>query len=96
MTICLAAKGRCDARPAGPGGLDVPSTGTVEVAGRNVSRMTEGERTMFRRNRVAFIFQSFGLIPMLSAAENVGIPHDPQLIDLADSVLKLEDGCLIK
>jgi putative ABC transport system ATP-binding protein len=56
------------------GGLDVPTSGTVHVAGRNVSRMTEGERTMFRRNKVAFIFQSFGLIPMLSAAENVGIP----------------------
>ena len=36
--------------------------------------MSEAERTMFRRNKVAFIFQSFGLIPMLSAAENVGIP----------------------
>ena len=56
------------------GGLDVPTSGTVHVAGRDVSRMTEAERTMFRRNKVAFIFQSFGLIPMLSAAENVGIP----------------------
>jgi putative ABC transport system ATP-binding protein len=56
------------------GGLDVPTSGTVHVAGRNVSGMTEAERTMFRRNKVAFIFQSFGLIPMLSAAENVGIP----------------------
>ena len=56
------------------GGLDVPTSGTVQVAGRDVSRMTEAERTMFRRNKVAFIFQSFGLIPMLSAAENVGIP----------------------
>jgi putative ABC transport system ATP-binding protein len=56
------------------GGLDVPTSGTVHVAGRNVSQMTEAERTMFRRNQVAFIFQSFGLIPMLSAAENVGIP----------------------
>ena len=56
------------------GGLDVPTSGTVQVAGRDVSRMSEAERTMFRRNKVAFIFQSFGLIPMLSAAENVGIP----------------------
>jgi len=39
-----------------------------------VTRMTERERMALRRSKVAFIFQSFGLIPMLSAAENVGIP----------------------
>jgi putative ABC transport system ATP-binding protein len=56
------------------GGLDVPTGGTVRVAGQDVTGMTERERTMLRRGTVAFIFQSFGLIPMLSAAENVGIP----------------------
>ena len=85
------------------GGLDVPTSGTVHVAGRNVSRMTEAERTMFRRNKVAFIFQSFGLIPMLSAAENVGIPlritaTDPrsreERVRLLLSVVGLEDHAL--
>jgi|HubBroStandDraft_2_1064218.scaffolds.fasta_scaffold54429_2 putative ABC transport system ATP-binding protein len=56
------------------GGLDQPTSGTVQVGGRNVSGMSEHERMLMRRSRVAFIFQSFGLIPMLSAAENVGIP----------------------
>jgi putative ABC transport system ATP-binding protein len=56
------------------GGLDVPTSGTVQVAGRDLTRMTERERTLFRRSEVAFVFQSFGLIPMLSAAENVEIP----------------------
>jgi putative ABC transport system ATP-binding protein len=56
------------------GGLDVPTGGAVRVAGQDVTGMTERERTMLRRGTVAFIFQSFGLIPMLSAAENVGIP----------------------
>jgi len=56
------------------GGLDSPTAGRVRVAGREVSRMSEGERLALRRDTVAFIFQSFGLIPMLSAAENVGIP----------------------
>jgi putative ABC transport system ATP-binding protein len=56
------------------GGLDQPTSGGVRVAGREVSAMTERERTAMRRGTVAFIFQSFGLIPMLSAAENVGIP----------------------
>jgi len=56
------------------GGLDAPTSGTVRVAGREVTTMTERERLLMRRSTVAFIFQSFGLIPTLSAAENVGIP----------------------
>jgi putative ABC transport system ATP-binding protein len=56
------------------GGLDIPTEGTVTVAGQEVTSMSERERTVLRRTDIAFIFQSFGLIPMLSAAENVGIP----------------------
>ncbi len=56
------------------GGMDNPTAGQVWVDGREVSRMTERERLALRRDRIAFIFQSFGLVPMLSAAENVGIP----------------------
>jgi putative ABC transport system ATP-binding protein len=56
------------------GGLDQPTTGRLEVAGHDVTEMTERDRMALRRSTVAFIFQSFGLIPMLSAAENVGIP----------------------
>ena len=56
------------------GGLDQPTSGHLEVAGREIAEMTERDRLALRRSTVAFIFQSFGLIPMLSAAENVGIP----------------------
>ena len=56
------------------GGLDDPTAGQVWVDGREVNRMSERERLALRRDRVAFIFQAFGLVPMLSAAENVGIP----------------------
>jgi len=56
------------------GGLDRPDSGSVHVAGRDVVAMDERERMMLRRGEIAFIFQSFGLIPILSAAENVGIP----------------------
>jgi len=56
------------------GGLDDPTAGRIWVDGREVSRMSERERLALRRDRVAFIFQSFGLVPMLSAVENVGIP----------------------
>jgi putative ABC transport system ATP-binding protein len=56
------------------GGLDQPTAGRLEVAGHDVTGMSERDRMALRRSTVAFIFQSFGLIPMLSAAENVGIP----------------------
>jgi putative ABC transport system ATP-binding protein len=56
------------------GGLDAPTSGEVIVAGRKVSALSARERTLLRRSTISFIFQSFGLIPMLTAAENVGIP----------------------
>ena len=56
------------------GGLDLPDGGRVRVADRDVTAMSEPERMELRRSSVAFIFQSFGLIPILSAAENVGVP----------------------
>ena len=56
------------------GGLDRPDGGTVRIDGRDIAAMGERERTLMRRSSVAFIFQSFGLIPILSAAENVGVP----------------------
>ena len=56
------------------GGLDRADSGTVHVAGQEVTAMSEAERMQLRRTSVAFIFQSFGLIPILSAAENVGVP----------------------
>jgi putative ABC transport system ATP-binding protein len=56
------------------GGLDTPDGGTVSVAGRDVTSMGERERMRLRRETVAYIFQSFGLLPVLSAAENIGVP----------------------
>jgi putative ABC transport system ATP-binding protein len=56
------------------GGLDRPDSGRVQVAEHDVTAMSDTERLRLRRTSVAFIFQSFGLIPILSAAENVGVP----------------------
>ncbi len=56
------------------GGLDRPSAGRVVVDGLEVSSMSEAQLVDFRRRDVAFIFQAFGLLPILSAAENVEIP----------------------
>jgi putative ABC transport system ATP-binding protein len=56
------------------GGLDRPTSGTVVVDGGEVSAMSESALVAFRRRTVAFIFQAFGLLPILSAAENVEVP----------------------
>jgi putative ABC transport system ATP-binding protein len=56
------------------GGLDHPTSGRVIIDGNEVSSMSEDELVDVRRRSVAFIFQSFGLVPILSAAENVEIP----------------------
>ncbi|MFG2718439.1 ABC transporter ATP-binding protein [Streptomyces sp. NPDC048416] len=56
------------------GGLDRPDEGTITVDGTDVGSLGEQDLLELRRDRVGFIFQSFGLIPILSAAENVGVP----------------------
>ena len=56
------------------GGLDQPTAGTVVVDGTEISGLTEDASAGVRRNTIAFVFQTFGLIPILSAAENVEVP----------------------
>jgi putative ABC transport system ATP-binding protein len=55
-------------------GLDQPTSGTVEIDGIEITRLKERDLTKLRRDRVGFIFQSFNLLPMLSAAENLTLP----------------------
>jgi putative ABC transport system ATP-binding protein len=56
------------------GGLDSPQGGRVVVDGTDLSALNESELLALRRDRIGFVFQSFGLIPILTAAENVGVP----------------------
>jgi putative ABC transport system ATP-binding protein len=55
-------------------GLDRPSRGTVHLDGRDLGRMSEDERARLRGEKVGFVFQSFQLIPTLTARENVQVP----------------------
>ena len=55
-------------------GLDRPSSGQVWFEGRELSSLPERELVGLRRQRIGFVFQSFGLIPLLSAFENVELP----------------------
>ncbi|MEU6658519.1 ABC transporter ATP-binding protein [Streptomyces sp. NPDC046821] len=56
------------------GGLDEPDGGRITVDGLDLADLGENGLLELRRDRIGFIFQSFGLIPILSAAENVGVP----------------------
>ncbi|MER7701393.1 ABC transporter ATP-binding protein [Kitasatospora sp. NPDC097605] len=56
------------------GGLDSPSGGTVTLDGTDLGGLDEEGRLALRRDRLGFVFQSFGLLPVLTAAENVGVP----------------------
>ena len=55
-------------------GLDVPSSGTVQLDGHDLSRLGEDERARLRAEKVGFVFQTFQLIPTLTAQENVQVP----------------------
>ena len=55
-------------------GLDQPTSGKVLFQERDLSEMSEGELTDIRRHSIGFVFQSFGLLPLLSAFENVELP----------------------
>src|SRR6187551_849655 len=55
-------------------GLDTPDAGAVHIAGEDITRMTDRELTRLRRKHIGFVFQSFNLMPTLSAEENVLLP----------------------
>jgi putative ABC transport system ATP-binding protein len=58
------------------GGLDVPTSGTVEFDGRDLARADDAERTRYRRESVGFVFQFYNLVPSLTASENVALVTD--------------------
>jgi putative ABC transport system ATP-binding protein len=72
-------------------GLDRPTSGQVWVEGQEVSAMNREETLRLRREQVALVFQSFALLPMLSAAENVGLPMRLSRVRAADREQRARD-----
>ena len=62
-------------------GIDRPSAGTVLVDNIDLGRLSEGERTRLRRRHIGFVFQSFNLLPVLTAEENVLLPLELNGVD---------------
>ncbi len=56
------------------GGLDNPTSGNVEVDGKDLSKMNDEQLTIFRRRNIGFVFQNYNLIPILNVYENIVLP----------------------
>jgi putative ABC transport system ATP-binding protein len=56
------------------GGLDQPTSGSVRINDQDLGKLSDRQLVLLRRTTIGFVFQSFGLIPFLSAAENVSVP----------------------
>ncbi|MCX4270038.1 MAG: ABC transporter ATP-binding protein [Lachnospiraceae bacterium] len=79
------------------GGLDSPTSGSVQVENKNIETMTEEQLTVFRRQRIGFIFQNYNLIPYLTVYENMVLPvrldgkmEDKKFLDQIIQFLELD------
>ncbi len=79
-------------------GLDKPTSGTIEIAGQEITTMSDKALTELRRKHVGFVFQSFNLLPTLSAEENITLPLsiagrkiDPETVETLMVRVGLED-----
>ncbi len=76
------------------GGLDRPTSGEVTLEGQDLSRLSDDQATLLRRDRTGFVFQSFNLIPLLTVRENVALPFtiaggDPNRGELAQRIAEV-------
>jgi putative ABC transport system ATP-binding protein len=79
-------------------GLDIATSGSVRVGGTELSGLSDRQLTLLRRTKVGFVFQSFNLLPTLTAAQNIRLPldlagakPDPDWWDTVTGTLKLTD-----
>ena len=58
------------------GGIEAPTSGRILLEGTDLSQLDDDGRTLLRRRRIGFVFQSFNLLPTLTALENVSLPME--------------------
>ena len=74
------------------GGLDFPTTGRVLVDGTDLCALDDDRRTIFRRQRIGFVFQRFNLLPNLTAVQNVALPLLLDRVSLAERTDRAGDA----
>lgn len=72
------------------GGLDVPTSGQLLVAGKDLARESEKARSLFRRNSVSYIFQAYHLMPTLRVRQNVALPLQLAGVSAKKAALQVE------
>ncbi len=80
------------------GGLDVPTSGSVQIKGKELAELNDERLTIFRRRNIGFIFQNYNLVPVLNVYENIVLPVeldgdtvDKKFMDEVVHLLALED-----
>lgn len=80
------------------GGLDIPTSGSVKVKGKELARLNDEQLTLFRRRNIGFIFQNYNLVPVLNVYENIVLPVeldgdtvDRKFVDEVVHLLALEN-----
>lgn len=56
------------------GGLDIPTSGSVKIRGKEIGRMNDEQLTVFRRRNIGFVFQNYNLVPILNVYQNIVLP----------------------
>ncbi len=72
-------------------GIDAPDSGLVEVAGQDITSMSERERTLFRREHIGFIYQAFNLLPTLTVADNIRLVLELNRVPRAEAGRRIEE-----
>jgi len=72
-------------------GIDSPDSGQVEVAGRDITAMTERDRTLFRREHIGFVYQAFNLLPTLTVADNLRLVLELNQVPEAESGQRIDE-----
>lgn len=80
------------------GGLDTPTSGSIKVKGKELSKFNDEKLTIFRRRQIGFIFQNYNLVPVLNVYENIVLPVeldgdkvDKKFMGVVVRMLALED-----
>ena len=72
------------------GGIDVPDSGKVIVAGEDITGLDENQRTLFRRQHIGFVYQSFNLVPTLTVADNVRLVLELNNVESGDAQARID------
>jgi putative ABC transport system ATP-binding protein len=73
------------------GGIDAPDAGRVTVAGTDITKLSERDRTLFRREHIGFVYQAFNLVPTLDVADNIRLVLELNDVATAEASARIKE-----